>query len=85
MTIHKDLSALTNSSQDCSYEQELLTNPEYIKQSHSIITSFLKEGCDAVQMPNGDIIIREQKTVATRYGWNANEEKVVKLSTKVED
>jgi hypothetical protein len=84
MTISKNLSVLNN-SQDCSYEQEIITNPDYIKQSGAIITSFLKDGCDVVQMPNGDIVIREQKTVATKYTWNAKEQKIVKTSTEIED
>jgi hypothetical protein len=35
-------------------------------------------------MPNGDIIIREQKTVTTKYSWHAAKEKIVKLATEID-
>jgi hypothetical protein len=64
---------------------ETLSDPKYLTQSHAIIIDSLKDGCDVLQMPNGDIILREQKVVATKYAWNPKKEKIVKLSMKIED
>ena len=64
--------------------EDALSDPKYICNSCTIITEALRKGCDVVQMPNGDIIIREQKIVTTKYGWDNKKEKIVKLSTEIE-
>jgi hypothetical protein len=69
---------------DASVEDDVLCDPKYILSSCKIITDALKEGGDVVQMPNGDIIIREQKTVTTKYSWHAAKEKIVKLATEID-
>ncbi|NRA74182.1 MAG: DUF2671 domain-containing protein [Rickettsiales bacterium] len=66
-------------------EADALSDPKYICNSCTIITDALKKGCDVVQMPNGDIIIREQKIVTTKYIWDHDKEKIVKSSTRIED
>jgi hypothetical protein len=66
-------------------ESDILSSPQYICQACTVITESLKEGGDVVQMPNGDIIIREQKTVITKFSWNSGKEKIVKLSTEIEN
>lgn len=70
---------------DSSDEYDLLCDPKYILSSCKIITAALKEGGDVVQMPNGDIIIREQKTVTTKYTWNDQKEKIIKISTEIDN
>ncbi len=67
-----------------SKKADVLSHPKYICGSCTIITDSLRKGCDVVQMPNGDIIIREQKVVTTRYSWNCSKEKMVKASTEIE-
>jgi len=69
---------------EVSKKADVLSHPKYICGSCSIITESLRKGCDVVQMPNGDIIIREQKVVTTKYGWNCAKEKMVKTSTEIE-
>ena len=64
--------------------EDALSDPKYICNSCTIITEALRKGCDVVQMPNGDIIIREQKIVTTKYGWDNKKEKIVKLSIEIE-
>ena len=66
-------------------ESEVLSSPKYICQACTVITEALKEGGDVVQMPNGDIIIREQKTVITKFSWNNDKEKITKCSTEIEN
>jgi hypothetical protein len=65
--------------------EDALSDPKYICNSCTIITEALRKGCDVVQMPNGDIIIREQKIVTTKYGWDNKKEKIVKLSTEIDN
>ena len=87
MTIQKDknISVTKNLKKEISKENDILSTPKYICNSCTIITESLKKGCDVVQMPNGDIIIREQKIITTKYSWDHIKEKIVKSSTKIED
>ncbi len=57
---------------------DILTNMKYICKVTPIITESLKNGCDVVQMPNGDIIVTEVKTVNTHYAWDDLKTKMIK-------
>lgn len=62
-------------------EKDILNDPKYVCLSSSLITESLKKGCDVMQMPNGDIIITEVKTVTTKHSWNSHVEVFVKSTT----
>ncbi|MDX1917428.1 MAG: DUF2671 domain-containing protein [Rickettsiaceae bacterium] len=61
-------------------EKNILTDVKYICKITPIITESLKSGCDVAQMPNGDIIITEVKTVNTHYIWDDSKAKMIKSS-----
>ena len=63
---------------------DILSHPKYICSSCTIITESLRKGCDVVQMPNGDIITREQKVVTTKYSWDSKKSKIIKVSNEIE-
>ncbi|HEU5047977.1 MAG TPA: DUF2671 domain-containing protein [Rickettsiales bacterium] len=50
-------------------EIEMLNHPAYIRQSAQLIKQALDEGCDVLQLPNGDIVTTMTKTVVTQYIW----------------
>ncbi|MFK8040229.1 MAG: DUF2671 domain-containing protein [Rickettsiaceae bacterium] len=58
----------------------LLNDINYICGSNSIIRNALKDGFDVAQLPNGDIIVTEVRTVNVSYSWNANKNKMTKIS-----
>jgi len=68
-----------------SEKDEILLHPKYICGSYTIVNDSLRKGHDVVQMPNGDIIIKRQEFVVTRYGWDRTKEKMVKVSIEIED
>lgn len=50
---------------------ELMSNPEYLRHSSTIINDALKEGFDVLQLPNGDIVTTGTKTIVNTYVWDA--------------
>lgn len=58
----------------------ILTDLKYICKSTPLITESLQKGLDVAQMPNGDIIVTEIKTVNTQYAWDRKKEKMIRLS-----
>lgn len=61
-------------------EIEMLNHPTYIRQSASLIRQALEEGCDVLQLPNGDIVTTMVKTVVTQYIWKDG--KLVEVKAK---
>lgn len=61
---------------------DIVEDPRYICKSCTLITEALQRGGDVMQLPNGDIIITELKTVTSHYNWDSVKEKMVKFSTK---
>jgi hypothetical protein len=59
---------------------DLLSDIKYICKSSSLITESLQRGCDVAQLPNGDIIITEVKTINTQYTWDKNKGRMVRSS-----
>ena len=47
----------------------ILSKP-YIDQSFSLMSEALQRGFDVAQMPNGDVMVTEVKTVTYRYRWD---------------
>ena len=61
---------------------DILQDIRYICKTSSLITESLQRGCDVAQLPNGDLIITEVKTINTQYSWDSSKERLVR-STKV--
>lgn len=62
-------------------EEDVLTKAKYICKITSIVTESLQKGCDVAQLPNGDIIVSEVKTVNTHYTWDKNKQRMVRSSS----
>ena len=60
--------------------EEVFDDLQYICESTGLITDSLQKGMDVAQMPNGDIIITEVKTVNTHYVWDKNKLRMVRVS-----
>jgi hypothetical protein len=61
-------------------DEWVFSNLRYICSSTGLITDSLKQGFDIAQLPNGDIIVTEVRTVTVRYVWDKNKQKMVKVS-----
>lgn len=80
--------AIKDSNKELSKEVEkkvddkdfIFSNINYICGSTSLIVESLRKGLDVAQLPSGDIIITEVKTVHTHYTWDTIKNKMVKLT-----
>ncbi len=66
----------TGSSHD---DGDIMSDVRYVCKSCSLITESLQKGCDVLQMPNGDIIVTEQKIVTFQYTWDDKKGKLVRM------
>lgn len=64
-----------------SNEYDIMSDIRYIRKSCSLVTDALKKGCDVLQMPNGDIVITEIRTVSFQYTWDDEKIKFVKVKS----
>lgn len=72
--------ALQSTTQNDDAELWIFSDIKYICSSTELITESLQKGFDIAQLPNGDIIITEVKTVNIRYSWDRKKQKMIKLS-----
>lgn len=49
---------------------DVMSDIRYIRKACSLVTDALKKRCDVLQMPSGDIVITEIRTVSFQYRWN---------------
>lgn len=68
-----------NTEKDSTSDHDIFSDIQYICSSTKLITESLRKGCDIVQMPNGDVIVTEVKTINTRYIWDQGKQKMIKL------
>ena len=61
-------------------KEDVFSNLQYICDSTSLILESLRKGFDVAQLPSGEIIVTEVKTVNTVYSWDKNKNKMVKIS-----
>lgn len=78
----KNLELKSNNPKE-NLDDDILTNPKYICKLSSLVNDSLENGCDVMQMPNGDIITTETKTITLQYSWNKQKENFVKISPKI--
>lgn len=64
-----------------SDDQDIMADISYIRKSCSLVTDALKKGCDVLQMPNGDVVITEIRTVSFQYTWNKEKGKFEKIKS----
>jgi len=61
-------------------EKDIFADIEYICNSTSLIVDSLQRGLDVAQLPSGDVIVTEVKTVNTQYSWDSEKQRMVKIS-----
>ena len=66
--------------QDNEDSKDIFSDLKYICNSTSLIVESLQRGLDVAQLPSGDVIVTEVKTVNTQYSWDANKQRMVKIS-----
>lgn len=59
-------------------EKDIFSDVKYICNSTPLIVDSLKRGLDVAQLPNGDVIITEIKTINTQYSWDQVKQRMVK-------
>lgn len=57
---------------------DLMTDPDYLRQSSSLINEALQKGFDVLQLANGDIVTTGTKTIVHQYTWDDGKSKLVK-------
>lgn len=63
-----------------SEENDVFSDINYICKSTSLIVDSLQRGLDVAQLPNGDLLITEIKTVNTHYSWDKTKQRMLKVS-----
>jgi hypothetical protein len=67
------LQALNELKAEHADAETLAMDNTYIRKSSVLVYDALQKGADILQLPNGDIVITETKTVTYQYQWNAEE------------
>ena len=60
----------------------MMSNPDYLRQSSSLINDALKKGFDVLQLADGNIVMTGVKTVVYQYQWDEDQQKLIKVPTK---
>ena len=58
---------------------ELMANPDYLRQSSTLISEALKKGFDVLQLDNGEIVTTGTKTIVYKYRWDEKSGKMKKV------
>lgn len=74
----KNIEKVAYDTSNARDENDLMADIRYISKSCSLITESLQKGCDVMQMPNGDIIVSEIKTITLQYTWDQKKGKLVR-------
>lgn len=67
--------------QDPARLADLMSNPDYLRQSSALINEALQKGFDVIQMPNGDIVTTGTKVIVNTYKWDDVKTKLDKNKT----
>ena len=57
----------------------MMMDPDYLRQSSSLIQEALQKGFDVLQLANGDIVCTGTKTIVHRYSWDENKTKLTQV------
>jgi hypothetical protein len=74
------MSMLKEQEQIRADEKDVFSDLKYICNSTSLIVESLQRGLDVAQLPSGDVIVTEVKTVNTHYSWDKTKQRMVKIS-----
>ena len=60
-------------------EKDIFSDINYICNSTSLIVDSLQKGLDIAQLPSGDVIVTEIKTINTQYSWSEATQRMIKI------
>lgn len=63
-------------------ESDIMSDPDYVRQSSKFISDSLRKGHDVLQLENGDVITTVTKTITTQFTWDGKKKKMVKTTAK---
>lgn len=75
------LNLIKNLPQIANDDANLAADIHYIRKSSVLVSDALQKGSDIMQLPNGDIIVTEVKTITYRYRWNKEKSKFERVAT----
>ena len=61
-------------------KDDIFSDINYICKTTPLIVDSLKNGLDVAQLPNGDILTTEVKTVNTQYSWDKTKQRMFKTN-----
>lgn len=61
---------------------DMMSDPNYLRQSSALINDALQKGFDILQLANGDIVMTGVKTVVYQYSWDETKSKLVRSKAK---
>ena len=61
-------------------KDDIFSYINYICKTTPLIVESLKNGLDVAQLPNGDILTTEVKTVNTQYSWDKTKQRMFKTN-----
>ncbi len=61
-------------------KDDIFSDINYICKTTPLIVESLKNGLDVAQLPNGDILTTEVKTVNTQYSWDKTKQRMFKTN-----
>ncbi len=59
-------------------EEDIMLDISYVRESCALIAEALKNGCDIIQLANGDIITIELKPITIQYVWDSEKGKLIR-------
>lgn len=62
---------------------DMMSNPDYLRQSSALINEALQKGFDVLQLANGDVVMTGIKTVVYQYAWDDAAGRLVRSKAKV--
>ena len=61
---------------------DVFMDQDYVCASWDLVQSALKRQCDVIQMPNGNVVITEQKVEVSTYEWDPKIGQMMKVNTE---
>ncbi|MAR55737.1 MAG: hypothetical protein CMM93_01000 [Rickettsiales bacterium] len=67
--------------EDTAELMQLMTDPQYLRQSSSLINEALQKGYDVLQLPSGEIVTTGTKTIAHTFTWDDKKQELIRTKT----
>lgn len=67
---------VTDTDMEESAITSMMMDPDYLRQSSTLIQEALQKGFDVLQLANGDIVCTGTRTIVHRYSWDEDKTKL---------